>query len=98
MKTVTRRTEITIERQASLLIRRRASLFCERCGQATKALTTMEVAALFLTTVGAVENLAEAGEIHFIETRENRSPLVCINPLWSYARKAQDLTPPLPGQ
>lgn len=77
MTAIMRRVEITIEKRTSLIVRRRASIFCERCGRATTALTIGEVAALFLTSVGAIQSLADADEIHFVETSESEFPFVC---------------------
>lgn len=80
-----RRTEITIETEEVIVIRQQKRLLracCSECAQQVIMLTVDQAAAVANKSSRLIYRMAEAGSIHFLETREGFL-LICLQSLIS---------------
>jgi hypothetical protein len=78
-----KRTEIAIEFEEMIRVvshRQAARAWCPACGSKALMATPQQAAAIVGSSVRAVNRRVEAGEVHFVETKEG-SLLVCISSL-----------------
>ena len=77
----TRRVAITVERDERLVIRRSGNVLPVWCSQCPgRVITTDEAVAVAGISSRAIHRRAEAGDVHFMETRDGLL-LVCLNSL-----------------
>ena len=70
MKTIKKRTEITVRTSRLLVINRHSSLIhavCKACGKEVEMITPDEAAALVGVSSRVIYRAIEAGELHFLE-------------------------------
>ncbi len=78
-----KRTETTIETHQVQIVRRRrreVEAWCSDCAENVRMIAPESAAVLAQVTLRAVFRRVEAGELHFIETRDG-ALLICLNSL-----------------
>ena len=75
-----KKTEIAVEIDELIRVRQAARAWCPACGSEALMATPQQAAAIVGSSVRAVNRSVEAGEVHFVETKEG-SLLVCISSL-----------------
>jgi len=83
IRKTTRTTEITIEKSEFIVVHRThrsASAWCVECGKHVRLINPEDAAIATGLNVREVYRRIEAGEVHFVETRDG-APLVCIKSL-----------------
>ena len=87
MKTIKKRTEITVKTSRLLVIGRHSGGFiaeCDKCGKVVEMVVADEAAAIVRISSRVIYRAIEADDIHFIETPQI---FVCLNSLLRFLDK-----------
>src|SRR5262245_28542151 len=87
MRTIKKRTEITVKTHRLLVTNRHSSIvraLCEECGKEVEMITPEEAAAIGQVTCRAIYRAIEAGEIHIVEMPV---VFVCFNSLLEFLNR-----------